>query len=593
MTKLEELNVFLSERLNEILDTVSRMMRENEEETARIRKENEYLKEMLKLTGWSFTELNPGLSPGRPDDLSNLQYEYETIESWYQNPELKEESTSIKIEQPDPPYPAHLDSEHTDKCPIPDLEAGSPISDVCESLKNRKGKAKLKLKKKHFCLYCKKPSLRMAQHLLSAHAKEPEVAKALSYDKKSKERKQLLDLLQSKGNLLHKDVGMRRSLVPSEQYATAGINKDYIQCIHCLGLYKRKSIANHVKRCKLKYPCRAEACTASPMSSTITFPPDTSVSEKTQTAVQFSSPNSAISCSAKQETPDPESVSTPVSDTQHSAAQLYADTESPSEDLGLVGEQLLADLESESDLTPDTTLVRNDHMHTNPACSSPADNHTETSKIEDKKTDTEQSSQNGHMVENRRRSSCVETQLRGIDNASDEESFAQNTQLHICQHCSAIFCSPYHLRRHEYTHTGERPYWCSECNTGFIQKYRYRNHRMTHHEERHLIGNKDQSRRRKKRFSSGEKPEESEHPQQQLAESTAGGTSEPSNDSGEKSWTQQTAAFVSNTGDITKFHNEEMTDCKEERETVGSLLCLLEPKTSSQAYNRNQSPRRA
>ncbi|XP_017315428.1 uncharacterized protein zgc:66474 isoform X4 [Ictalurus punctatus] len=89
----------------------------------------------------------------------------------------------------------------------PEMKRCLQISDVWNSLKKSKGKAKLKLKKKHYCLYCKKPSLRMTQHLLSAHAREPEVAKALSYDKKAKERKQLLDLLQSKGNLLHKDMG--------------------------------------------------------------------------------------------------------------------------------------------------------------------------------------------------------------------------------------------------------------------------------------------------------------------------------------------------------------------------------------------------
>ncbi|KAK3520292.1 hypothetical protein QTP70_020358, partial [Hemibagrus guttatus] len=192
MTKLEQLNVFLSERLsaavNEILDTVSRMMQEYEEETARIRKDNDYLKEMLTLTGWSFTELNSGVSFEKQDGMSNLQHESETWEGWCQNPELKEESTSIKIEQPDPPFPAHPDSEHTDRW--------------------------------------------------------------------------------SKVIYTHSD---------------------------------------------------------------------------------------------------------------------------------------------------------------------------------------------------------------------EEESAAQNAHMHICQHCSATFCSPYHLRRHEYTHTGERPFWCSECNMGFIQKYRYRNHRMIHH----------------------------------------------------------------------------------------------------------------
>ncbi|XP_053469702.1 myoneurin [Ictalurus furcatus] len=533
MSKLEQLNVFLSERLsaavNEILDTVSRMMQEYEEETARIRKENDYLKEMLKITGWSFTEINPGVFLGEQDGLSNLQHDSQ--EGLCQNPELKEESTSIKIEQPDPPYPAHPDSEHT--FPVPAVETGSPISDVWNRLKNSKRKAKLKLKKKHYCLYCKKPSLRMTQHLLSAHAREPEVAKALSYDKKSKERKQLLDLLQSKGNLLHKDVGMSKTLMSSELHATAGSNKDNMQCIYCLGLYSSKSIANHVKRCKHKYPYRAEASTASPVSNTIASRPGTSLSGELLPAKQVSLPRS---CSTKQETPNPESVSTPESDTRHCTTQLYADPEStgsPCENLGLVGEQLLANLESQSDLAPDTSMVRHDHVHNNPTCSSPTYDQTETSKSEHKKTDADQSSQNGHTVE-WRRSSHVETQSRVIDNPSDEEaSAAQNAQLHICQHCNAAFCSAYHLRRHEYTHTDERPFWCSECNIGFIQKYRYRNHRMIHHEERHLSIYKDQSRRRKNRSSSGEKSADSELHQQPLAESTAG-TSEPSNNSEER-----------------------------------------------------------
>ncbi|KAM9457206.1 uncharacterized protein Hap1MRO34_018454 isoform 2-T4 [Clarias gariepinus] len=526
MTKLDELNVFLSERLsaavNEILDTVSRMMQDYEEETARVRKENDYLKEMLKLTGWSFTEINAGVSFEKQDDTSNLQREPQSCESWCQNPELKEESTRIKIEQPDPLYPAHPDYEPPDKYPIPDLETGSPISDVW-SVKTRKGKSRLKLRKKHYCLYCRKPSLRMKQHLLSTHAKEPEVAKALSYDKKSKERKQLLDLLQSKGNLLHKDVGMSRTSVSSKWHTTAGSNTDYVQCIYCLGLYSSKSIANHVKICKHKYPCSHEA---KPVSGTIPSRTGTPLSQELLTANQVSSPNSDRLCRAKHKNPSPESVSTDVSDTGNIPAQLYTNTEStgssPCEDSGWAGEHLLADLESESNPTLDASLLRNDHMHKITPCSAPLYNQTETSSGEDKKTDAE----HGYTVENRRRSSHVETQSTVIENPSDdEEGLAHNTQLHICQHCSATFCSPYHLRRHEYTHTGERPYWCSECNIGFIQKYRYRNHRMTHHEQ-HFSIHKDQARRRKKTSSSGENPAECELQQQHVAESSTG-TSEP------------------------------------------------------------------
>ncbi|KAK3520293.1 hypothetical protein QTP70_020359 [Hemibagrus guttatus] len=303
-----------------------------------------------------------------------------------------------------------------------EMKCGLQISDVGNSLQNSRVKSKIKLKKKHYCLYCRKASHRMAQHLLSAHAKEPEVAKALSYDKKSEERKQLLDLLQSKGSLLHKDeMGMGRTL-----------------------------------------------------------------SEELLAANQASSPNSDGSCSAKQEKPNPQSLSSHVSDTRHSAAQLYADTESavsPYEDFRLVGEQLLAELESH-DFTPETSLIRNDHMNINTTCSSPADDQTETSKS-DKETYADQSFGNGHKVENRRKSSRIQARpMRFKYSPLDEaESTSPSSKLHVCQHCSASFCRPYNLRRHEYTHTGERPFWCSECNVGFIQKYRYRNHRMTHHGE--------------------------------------------------------------------------------------------------------------
>ncbi|XP_047656533.1 uncharacterized protein LOC113638042 isoform X2 [Tachysurus fulvidraco] len=402
----------------------------------------------------------------------------------------------------------------------PEMKCGLQISDVWNSLKNTRRKAKIKLKKKHYCLYCKKPSIRMAQHLLSAHANEPEVAKALSYDKKSKERKQLLDLLQSKGSLLHKDVGSK-TLMSSNRHAKAGSNRDGVQCIYCLGLYSRKVIINHVKRCKHEYPYRAEAGTVSPLASNTAFQPGASLSNRQLTVNQESLTNSHGSCKAKQEKPNPECLSSHDSDTQHSVAQLYADTESaasPCEDFELVNEQLFAELESH-DFTPNT---RKDNMNKNTTCSSPGDDQYETSKSEDKETDSDLNSRNGHTLENRR---SFHSQSKVMDAPSDEEESAGlNTQLHVCQHCSATFCSPYHLRRHEYTHTGERPFWCSECNVGFIQKYRYRNHRMIHHEQ-HISGNKDQSRRRKKRSCSGERPAESEL-HQQLAESNAG-TPEP------------------------------------------------------------------
>ncbi|KAL7860558.1 hypothetical protein AOLI_G00169070 [Acnodon oligacanthus] len=107
------------------------------------------------------------------------------------------------------------------------------------------------------------------------------------------------------------------------------------------------------------------------------------------------------------------------------------------------------------------------------------------------------------------------------DRSDKEESDLQSTKVHTCQHCSATFCSPYHLRRHVYTHTGERPYWCSQCNLGFIQKYRFRNHRVTHHGETQGSFHQDLAKKRKTRSDSGEKPTQSEPCKQTFSESTA------------------------------------------------------------------------
>lgn len=63
---------------------------------------------------WAFHSLT-GVCLGEQDGMSNQQHKSERWEGWCQNPALKEERTSIKIEPPDPTYPAHPDSENTDE----------------------------------------------------------------------------------------------------------------------------------------------------------------------------------------------------------------------------------------------------------------------------------------------------------------------------------------------------------------------------------------------------------------------------------------------------------------------------------------------
>ncbi|XP_056313119.1 uncharacterized protein LOC130228708 [Danio aesculapii] len=107
-------------------------------------------------------------------------------------------------------------------------------------------------KKKQYCVYCQKPFSKIARHLEFVHHNELEVAKAFSFDKKSKERRARLHLLKSRGNFAHNAavskagigemVACRR---PKEEKSTS----DFSHCIHCQGLYNRKTLWRHMRTC--------------------------------------------------------------------------------------------------------------------------------------------------------------------------------------------------------------------------------------------------------------------------------------------------------------------------------------------------------
>ncbi|XP_008107624.1 zinc finger protein 148 isoform X4 [Anolis carolinensis] len=60
----------------------------------------------------------------------------------------------------------------------------------------------------------------------------------------------------------------------------------------------------------------------------------------------------------------------------------------------------------------------------------------------------------------------------------------KTTKSHICEHCNAAFRTNYHLQRHVFIHTGEKPFRCDECGMRFIQKYHMERHKRTHSGEK-------------------------------------------------------------------------------------------------------------
>ena len=108
--------------------------------------------------------------------------------------------------------------------------------------------------KKQFCLYCKKPKSKLARHLEHVHSREPDVAKAFSFDKKSHERRVLLRILTSRGNFLHNakvsSTGTGE-MVARRRPTKAKTAEDYKHCIHCQGMYARETLWRHMRYCPL------------------------------------------------------------------------------------------------------------------------------------------------------------------------------------------------------------------------------------------------------------------------------------------------------------------------------------------------------
>lgn len=67
--------------------------------------------------------------------------------------------------------------------------------------------------KKHYCVFCRRPQVKIARHLLRKHADEQEVMAASALPTGSKQRHLLLEYLRCRGNYMHNiEVGFLHSL---------------------------------------------------------------------------------------------------------------------------------------------------------------------------------------------------------------------------------------------------------------------------------------------------------------------------------------------------------------------------------------------
>lgn len=133
-----------------------------------------------------------------------------------------------------------------------EVNVSKPSTCVCAVSKKDDGSRRYN--KIHHCLYCNKEVQKMSKHLKNKHSNEIDVAKALSCKVNSKERKVQLDYIRNKGNFAHNLKVLESKegrLIPCKQPKKETEGAEYLHCVHCYGLFKRKAMWRHFQVCKL------------------------------------------------------------------------------------------------------------------------------------------------------------------------------------------------------------------------------------------------------------------------------------------------------------------------------------------------------
>ncbi|XP_039461745.1 uncharacterized protein LOC120435746 [Oreochromis aureus] len=113
---------------------------------------------------------------------------------------------------------------------------------------------------KNYCFNCDKPQSKLARHLKTHEKTNSEVAQILALPKNSKYRKKMLEKMRNKGNFKHNtDVLTSGSgLLKLKRKSKKNYDvKQYVQCMYCQGMYLRRDLWRHARKC-LSKPMEAD-----------------------------------------------------------------------------------------------------------------------------------------------------------------------------------------------------------------------------------------------------------------------------------------------------------------------------------------------
>ncbi|XP_061788026.1 uncharacterized protein [Nerophis lumbriciformis] len=148
-------------------------------------------------------------------------------------------------------------SRRKDKSPLRSRKARKEVAKPDWTLlKNVKVRAMKESRKRVYrrnhCLFCAKAVFKMARHLQRAHSHRAEVAAAIQLPKGTRERQKAWNRLMNEGNFVHNKHVLKTGegqLAPRKRPRITGKAQDFLHCLHCRGLFRKKSLTCHMRRC--------------------------------------------------------------------------------------------------------------------------------------------------------------------------------------------------------------------------------------------------------------------------------------------------------------------------------------------------------
>lgn len=104
---------------------------------------------------------------------------------------------------------------------------------------------------KNYCYVCQKPQSKLARHL-ETHKTEAEISQVLSYPKRSAERRLLLEKLRNRGNHEHNLKVMKSGEGQVKLKRSSQQSTQHQHCVFCKGMFSRKELWRHNRRCPFK-----------------------------------------------------------------------------------------------------------------------------------------------------------------------------------------------------------------------------------------------------------------------------------------------------------------------------------------------------